>query len=118
MSLIRAVCRLAQVLRAENDALADGDAAAAVRLLPEKQQATTALQAAIPSGTLDKATAQWLADLATENRIRLARAIEVQGRVLEMVAQAARRTAPGIRRYGARGEVEAQKGAVAMTIRA
>lgn len=118
MSLDHAAGRLAQVLRAENDALAAGDSAAAVLLLAEKQLATAAFQAAIPNSAIDRATAEWLRGLAAENRARLAQAIEIQGRILEMVAQAARRTAPGLRRYGARGAVEQGTGAVAMTIRA
>ena len=118
MTLDDAVRRLAHILRAENNALALGDLAAAALLLPEKLQATAALQAAIPAAAIDKTVVAWLQDLATENRTRLALAIEVQGRILEMVAQAARRSVPAASRYGADGGAQAHKGALAMTIRA
>ena len=110
--------RLALVLRAENDALAANDAEAAARLLPEKLQATAALQAAIPGAAIDPALAAHLRALATENAARLTTAIEVQGRIVEMVARAARQASPGAVRYGATGSRAPSLAALALTLRA
>lgn len=118
MNLDQPIRRLALVLRAENDALASGDNAAATKLLPEKQAATAALQAAIPGAAIDPRQAAHLRDLANENAARLTQAIEVQGRIIEMVARAARATAPGDVRYGRHGAAKPSMGALALTLRA
>ena len=110
--------RLALVLRAENDALARNDHEAAAALLPEKRAATAALQVLLPGATPDPRTAAHLRDLAIENAAQLTRAIEVQGRILEMVARAARQAAPGAVRYGAQGATTPTMGALALTLRA
>ncbi len=93
MSLDAATARLAHILRAENAALAEGDATAATALLPEKLAAVDALRAALP-GAPDPATAATLRDLAAENTRRLTQALEVQARILELVVRAARHTTP------------------------
>ena len=97
--------RLVTVLRAENDALAAGDAEAAVRLLPEKQEAATALQAtlSIAVAGVDRLLLTQLQTLAEENRGHLARAIEVQSSILQMVGRAARMMTPGPVTYRANG---------------
>jgi hypothetical protein len=110
--------RLAIVLRAENDALAQGDAETAIRLLPEKEAAAAALHAALPGGQSDRAQAIQLQALADENRSRLALAIEVQATILEMVARAARTATPGPVNYRANGIQAASTGALAFSIRA
>ena len=114
--------RLALVLRAENDALACGDHVAAALLLPEKRAATAALQAALPGSTPDASSAAHLRTLAIENAAALTQAIEVQGRILEMVARAARAASPGAVRYGAQGGLTgaatSSMAALALTLRA
>jgi hypothetical protein len=110
--------RLALVLRAENDALAQGDHEAAAGLLPEKRAATAALQAMLPGAMPDPRVAAQLRALAIENAAQLTQAIEVQGRILEMVARAARAAAPGAVRYGAHGATTSSMGALALTLRA
>lgn len=118
MTLNDASRQLAQLLRTENDLLNAGDAAAAARLLPEKQAATQALQAALPGATPDPHWAALLRDLANENRALLSHAMDVQGRILEMVARAARLAAPGAVRYGNRGVKRQDMGAMALAMRA
>ena len=118
MTFNDAAKQLALVLRAENDHLAAGAPDLAARLLPQKQAATAALQAASPAATIDLQLAATLRDLAEENRTRLAGAIEVQGRILEMVARAARLASPPPPRYGARGATRSNIGAMALALRA
>ena len=118
MTLEDAARQLALVLRAENDHLAAGEPEAAVRLLPQKEAATLALKAATPGGTMDLRLAVILRDLAAENRALLAQAIEVQGRILEMVARVARLATPGPVRYGAKGKARGSIGGLALALRA
>ncbi|MBC7801937.1 MAG: hypothetical protein H7Z10_15065, partial [Gemmatimonadaceae bacterium] len=58
-----------------------------------------------------------LRDLAEENRTLLERAIAVQGRVLDLVARAARQGA-GANRYGAGGAAMPDSAAMALHMRA
>ena len=118
MTFQDAAKQLAFVLRAENDHLAAGAPDAAARLLPQKQAATAALQACSPASAVDAQLATLLQDLADENRTRLTQAIAVQGRILEMVARAARLASPSPVRYGARGTTRSNVGAMALALRA
>ena len=118
MTLDDAARRLTAVLKEENAALGRGDVAQAMRLLPEKQQAAVDLRAALPGGKPDRATTEALRSLADENATRLLAAIDVQARILEMVARAARHAAPGAVGYGAKGGMTRQGGAMAIAIKA
>ena len=118
MTFEDAARQLALVLRTENDHLAAGETDAAARLLPQKEAATAALKSVGPEAVIEARLASTLQDLAEENRTRLAQAIEVQGRILEMVARAARLATPGPVRYGAHGNVRSGIGAMALALRA
>ncbi len=110
--LMIAAQRLAEALRAENEALARLDLAAAATLATPKRQASDAFAAAYEaarrSGTRaegeDRRSAEEVAgrlrDLSAENRRLLERAIELQARVIETIAGAAR---PATGTYGERG---------------
>ena len=117
MTLDEAIVRLAVVLRAENDALAEADATAAARLLPEKLAAVEAVRGAMPGPLPTLSNAARLRGLVEENGRRLALAIEVQSRILELVARAARAAAPGPLLYG-RGATAQGRGGVAFAVRA
>lgn len=110
--------QLASVLRAENDHLRVHDAVSAAALLPQKQAATQALQSALAGNEADPHWAGLLRNLAAENRTLLTQAIEVQSRILEMVARAARNASPGPLRYGKTGAARSSMGAMAMALRA
>lgn len=116
-TLDEATVRLAVVLRAQNDALAAADAAGAARLLPEKVAAVEAVRGAMPGPLSSLANAARLRGLMEENGRRLALAIEVQSRILEMVARAARSAAPGPLLYS-RGRAAPPRAAMAFTVRA
>ena len=109
MTPSEAVERLEAVLVAENAALARLDADGATALLSEKLQAAEAL----PASGVSLKQAERLRTLAAENRLLLERAIRVQGRIVAMVARAARRATPALR-YGARGGAVAERGGLAM----
>jgi hypothetical protein len=95
--------RLAGVLARENAALAASDLRGAAGMLEEKQQAAAAFVAAQPgTGTPPAELARRLRDLAQENRRKLEHAMAVQRRIIGMIAQAVRATAPAPR-YGATG---------------
>jgi hypothetical protein len=127
--LIAAAQRLAEALRAENEALAQLDLARAAALAPAKRQATDAFAAAHEAamrlgplpGDLDRGRAEELAgrlrDLGTENRKLLERAIALQARVIETIAGAAAPAAgPGT--YGARGLRDAPRGTAPLSLAA
>lgn len=118
MSLEQAGRRLAALLREENALLAANDMDAAVLLVGEKQAALAALERALPGSMTDPAMASELRALAMRNRTLLTQAMQVQGRILEMVARAARAAAPGAVRYGAGGTRRTDGGALALTVRA
>ena len=101
--IVEATVQLADALAAENAALAALDLVAAVRLLPQKEAATTAFAAAQrrARGTRDtldikalRVAATRLQTLTEENRRLLERAIHVQNRVMGILAQAARASNP------------------------
>lgn len=108
--------RLAEALRAENDALAALDLARAARLADRKIQASDAFVAATEAAAKARARADGptraaadhlvrsLAELGAENRRLLETAIALQSRVIEAIAGAVRplRAAPG---YGQAGRL-------------
>jgi len=115
--LLAAAARLAQVLTAENTALQGLDIPAATALLDEKLAAARGLAAAAairPAARQTPETARLalqLRDLAQQNRLLLEHAIVVQGRVLDMVAHAARQgVAQTAGRYGAGGVAALDRG--------
>jgi hypothetical protein len=108
--LSAAIERLAAIVAAENAALRALDLPAAAGLLARKQSAATAMAAASPGARPTPAlhaAAGRLRDLADENRRLLECAIAVQGRVLGIVAAAARAADPAPR-YGRSGGYAAQ----------
>ena len=124
--LLTAAARLVQVLTAENAALRALDAPAAAALLEEKLAAARALAEAAaqrPAAALQTPESAGLAlklrELAEENRQLLEHAILVQSRVLDMVARAARQgAAQSSGRYGASGAAAADRGTMALHVRA
>ena len=109
MNTADAAARLEAILLAENEALARHDAAAATALLEEKLLAAQSLSVeGLSLETIDRLRA-----LAGENRRLLERAIEVQKRILGMVAQAAQ-PSPSVSRYGSGGRNLSPDGAVAI----
>ena len=122
-TLLLAATRLERVLLAENAALASLNVLALPALLAEKLAASQDLAAAShqPSPRTPEFTALALRlrDLARENRQLLERAIEVQGRVMRLVAVAARQASlRGAPSYGAAGQARPERGAVALHTRA
>lgn len=119
-AVMHAAQRLVEALRAENEALARLDLAAAADLARGKRQAADAFEAAYaaanrtdtravgPERTRAEAIALSLRDLTAENRRLLERAIALQARVIEAIAGAARPAAPGT--YGARGRSREGRG--------
>ena len=108
-TLLAATLAMADMLAAENAALATLDLPAAATLLNAKRQATAAFshahaEAAGPRGSAMMAAAARLRAAAEENRRLLERAIDVQGRVIGLFARAIpRAAAQGQARYGADG---------------
>lgn len=133
-ALIAAATRLADTLAQENAALAALDMPRAVAMLPAKLAATeafTAAQAALhaaprrpplsPARLREAAVlTRALVAAAHENRRLLARAIAVQGRVISIIARAARAAAAPPVGYGAAGTLlqTTRPAAVALTARA
>jgi len=123
--LLAAATRLARVLMDENAALLALDVPAAAALLEEKLTAARGLaqlSAVRPAARQTPEVAGLalrLRDLAEENRRLLEHAILVQGRVLDMVARAARQgVAQSNGRYGAGGTAALDRGAMALHMRA
>ncbi|WP_137177126.1 flagellar export chaperone FlgN [Roseomonas sp. AR75] len=120
-SLMHAAQRLMEALRAENEALARLDLAAAGELARGKRQAADAFAAAYDAARklgsrtegAERARAEEIAaglqELTAENRRLLERAIALQSRVIETIAGAARPPGPGT--YGARGRMREGRGA-------
>jgi hypothetical protein len=118
--LLLAGHRLAEALRAENEALARLDLSSAAALSQAKRQASDAFAAAFESARRlgskaeagERVDAESIAgrlrDLGAENRRLLERAIDLQSRVIETIAGAAR--APGTGTYGERGDRRAGRG--------
>jgi hypothetical protein len=132
-AVILAGQRLAEALRAENEALAALDLSRATGLATAKMQATDSFAGAHAAaaklgahaieGTEQRRAAESLttrlADLGAENRRLLERAIALQSRVIETIAGAAiPRAAPG--GYGAAGarSMPHQTPALALSARA
>ncbi len=128
-AVITAGTRLAEALRAENEALAALDLTRAAGLATAKMQASDAFAAATAAASkigikavgAERATT---ADLATrlqalgaENRQLLEHAIALQSRVIETIAGAAlpRSAAPG---YGALGRMRSLRQAPALAVSA
>jgi hypothetical protein len=82
-----AVERLADVLGQENAALKRMDFPAAVALVPTKEAALAEMARSAPPA-IGSPALQAIAGLAEENRVLLERAIEVQTRIVRMVARA------------------------------
>ncbi len=111
--LMIAAQRLAEALRAENEALARLDLSSAAALAGPKRQASDAFAAAYDAANRTGSRAEGperaraeeialrLSDLGAENRRLLERAIDLQSRVIETIAGAARPERPAT--YGDRG---------------
>ncbi len=109
MTLLAATAALAETLEAENDLLRALNYAAAAALLPRKQAASAAFDAArqgarVPAGL--RPAAERLQRATDDNRRLLQRAMAVQTRVLGILAGAAQRTQPAPR-YGRGGAITA-----------
>ena len=126
-SLIAAGLRLAEALRAENEALATLDLGRAASLADHKIKASDAFAAAFAAavrvgvkaeGPTRKTTAELtnrLESLGAENRRLLERAIGIQSRVIETIAGAAiPKSVPG--GYGAYGQRTVPKQAPALAL--
>lgn len=106
-----AAAALAALLEQENRLLEALDLAAAAALLPAKQSAAAAFVRAHaaaspnPPAPRDAATSLGvrLRALAAENRRLLERALAAQGRVIAVIARAARKQPAAAPRYGASG---------------
>ena len=130
-AVIAAGERLAEALRAENEALAALDMTRAAAMATRKMQATDAFAAAAAAATSTRARAEGetraaaekmarsLTDLGRENRELLETAIALQSRVIETIAGAAKplAAAPGYGRGGLRRPPQ-QAPALAVTTRA
>ena len=130
-ALLTAGLRLAETLRAENEALIALDLPRAAGLATAKMQASdafaaayaaaakTGAQAAGPVRQTAEDLATRLQHLGTENRRLLERAITIQSRVIETIAGAARprNTGPGYGAAGYRPPLR-QASAIALTTRA
>jgi hypothetical protein len=124
--LLTAAAALADLLEAENTALAGVDYGTAVRLAGEKRRAADAFAAAwtdVRASVLSAeqraaalSAAARLRDLADANRRSLERAITVQGRVIECVLRAAALRQPVVARYGATGAMASATRAVPLTV--
>ncbi len=101
---------LEAILIAENEALERHDAPAAAALLEQKLAAANALSAESASPE----QAERLRDLAALNRVLLERAIDVQSRIITMVAQAAQESTAHAR-YGSAGRTVRNDAALALT---
>ena len=126
-ALIVAGERLAEALRAENEALAALDLTRAAGIATRKMQASDAFAAATVAATRTQARAQGterdraeklataLGELGRENRRLLEDAIALQSRVIEAIAGAARPyvSAPG---YGRGGGLRAPRQAAALAV--
>ena len=120
---MRAGAVLAEVLARENAALAALDLAAAASVLAAKREAADGFAGAqarfaAAGGTGGAALAARLRDLAMENRRLLDRAMAVQARVLEVIAQAAPRASALAPRYGARGGLVGRERALPVAVAA
>ncbi|HEY4251050.1 MAG TPA: hypothetical protein VGM87_07610 [Roseomonas sp.] len=128
--LLRAGQRLAEALLAENAALAKLDLAQAGQLAGDKIRATDAFAAAAqscqklgtraegPERSVAQALTAQIADLGAENRRLLQRAIALQSRVIETIAQAALPAANPLPGYAALARRPIQQPASALALSA
>ncbi len=105
-----AALALETILAAENAALERHQPDTAIALLDRKLAAANALSA--DDMTLE--VGDRLRELAAQNRRLLERAIDVQSRIITMVARAAQ-AVPPVARYGAEGRAIPSDGAIAIT---
>jgi hypothetical protein len=126
-ALLHAGQRLAEALRAENEALAALDMPRAAGLASAKLQASDAFAAAYAAATRtgsrangpDRSSAEEMTSrlqrLGEENRALLERAIGIQAKVIETIAGAAlpKAAAPG---YGALGRPAAPRSAPSIAV--
>ncbi len=111
-ALLDASCQLLDVLEAENAALRRLDLPAAVALVAAKHAALARFEGARPNPPPPHGTDPALKDVAlrlqsalAQNRRLLERAMTVQGRIMALLAQAAREQVSE-QRYGARGSYQ------------
>lgn len=128
--LIAAGLRLAEALRAENEALATLDLARAATLATAKIQAAEGFAAAHAACLATEARAEGvereaaerlataLDNLARDNRAALERAIALQSRVIETIAGAARAATDRSGGYGAEGRHMPPRSAPALAVSA
>ena len=122
-AFVQAAVRLADTLARENEALLALDLPRAAGMFDEKQRAADAFISAqaLASAGLDQTeaarqVAERLGALARENRRLLELALTVQGRIVGILARAAR---PEASAYGAHGKQAApHPGAIAFSARA
>ncbi|HET6182057.1 MAG TPA: hypothetical protein VFA03_00515 [Acetobacteraceae bacterium] len=110
-SLAAAAEALLDILRSENAALARLDLAGAAALGSAKERAAQAFTAALGDRAgLQAELGTRLVQEAARNRALLERGMDVQGRILAIVAGAARAAVAGAAGYGAGGR-RAERGA-------
>jgi len=114
----RAVQEMIDVLALENQSLTALDFPAAIRLLGRKNAAAAALQKLrVVTGDGSREVVRDLVDAVEANRTLLERALAIQGRVIGVLAQAARASsAPA--RYGARGSLATNRACHAFALSA
>ena len=118
MALERAARRLQTILQQENEALRRGDTTAAVSYSVEKAQACQAVADAGPPARYQDELGRRLMAMATENGQLLEEAIQIQTRIVEIVARAAHRADRAAPSYGARGYEPTETSALALVTRA
>ena len=120
-----AAAALVALLEQENRLLEALDLAAAAAMLPAKQsaatvfvraQANTAAAGGIPPAA--SSLGERLRAVAAENRRLLERGLAAQGRVIAVIARAARVHPPTAPRYGASGALAGQRRATPLAISA
>ncbi len=117
-SLFEARLDLQDVLKEENAALSATNLAEAAALLPRKTLAIQNFLAAQAPGSPPK-LGRILTVIAEDNTRLLEHAIQVQARVVEIIARAARRSdEPETQVYGMRGRETRDGGALALHTRA
>jgi hypothetical protein len=121
---LQAAERLADVLAEENDALKRLDFVAAVALVPAKEAALAEMTRPPMPAIQRSALGQRLGRLAAENQALLERSIEVQTRIVRIIARAAapqpaliRYNGHGIRGHGSRTQA-GRAAALAVSTRA
>jgi flagellar biosynthesis/type III secretory pathway chaperone len=129
--MLAAANRLAELLAEENAALAAADIPRAIKLVEAKAEALASLHAMLPlssPGTTASGSEEWrqaeqlsrrLQHEMIENRKLLEQAIQVQSRIIGMIARAMPRAlAASAPRYGAKGVAQHLRQAIAVSSRA